>query len=79
MKFEIIKIKEEVPAFAGTMEKIMEGDLTDKLLYSPLYSGGQSPIPKVQAIMDIAIGLNAVEYFIRTGEIYPGIEWLHIF
>lgn len=66
-------------AFAGTMEKIMEGDLTDKSLYSPLYSGGQSPVPKVQASTDIAVGLQAVKYFIRTGELYPGMEWLHIF
>lgn len=40
MKFEIIKIKEEVAAFAGTIEKIMEGDFADKSLYSPLDSGG---------------------------------------
>ena len=42
-------------------------------------SGGQSPIPKIQAITDIETGVQAVEYFIRTGELYPGISWLHEF
>jgi len=24
-------------------------------------------------------GVKAVEYFIRTGELYPGIDWVHEF
>ena len=42
---------------------------------SPLISGGQSPIEKYLAIKDIEAGIKAVEYFIRTGELYPGIDW----
>ena len=34
-------------------------------------------IPKIHAITDIELGVKAVEYFIRTGEFYPGIDWLH--
>lgn len=49
--------------FAGTEE------------LSPLESGGQSPVEKYLAINDIDAGVKAVEYFIRTGELYPGIDW----
>ena len=42
---------------------------------SPLESGGQSPVEKRFAIRDIETGVKAVEYFIRTGELYPGIDW----
>lgn len=42
---------------------------------SPLVSGGQSPVEKRFAIQDIEAGTKAVEYFIRTGELYPGIDW----
>ena len=28
-------------------------------------------------LADIELGVKAVEYFIRTGEFYPGIDWLH--
>ena len=51
------------PKFAG------KPDLTT------LESGGQSHIEKVFAIQDMEIGIKAVEYFIRTGELYPGIDW----
>ena len=51
--------------FAGTEE------------WSPLESGGQSPVEKYLAIMDIEEGVKAVEYFIRTGKLYPGIDWAH--
>lgn len=66
-------------AFADTAERIMEADFSDEAVYSPLESGGQSPIPKIQAITDIEAGVRAVEYFIRTGRLYPGIDWLHEF
>lgn len=39
-------------------------------------AGGQSPIPKIQAITDMDAGVKVVEYFIRTGKRYPGIEWM---
>lgn len=66
-------------AFADTIDRIMEADFSDESVYSKLESGGQSPIPKVQTVTDIEAGLKAVEYFIRTGELYPGIDWLHDF
>ena len=51
------------PAFAG------KPDMTK------LKSGGQSPVEKMLAIQDMEAGVKAVEYFIRTGEFYPGIDW----
>lgn len=42
---------------------------------SPLESGGQSPVEKYAAINDIKAGVKAAEYFIRTGKLYPGIDW----
>jgi len=42
---------------------------------SPLESGGQSLVEKRFAILDIEAGVKAVEYFIRTGKLYPGIDW----
>lgn len=44
---------------------------------SPLRSGGQSPIEKHLTVQDIQTGIKAVEYFIRTGQFYPGIDWAH--
>ena len=41
----------------------------------PLEYGGQSPIRKFYALTDIQLGLEAVEYFIHTGKLYPKIEW----
>lgn len=51
------------PAFAG------KPDMTK------LKSGCQSPVEKMLAIQDMEAGVKAVEYFIRTGEFYPGIDW----
>lgn len=51
------------PDFAGVKEP------------TGLRSGGQSPIEKELALTDIASGVKAVEYFIHTGELYPGIDW----
>lgn len=52
------------PAFAGSEE------------LCPLVSGGQSPIEKYLAISDIAAGTEAAAYFIRTGGLYPCIDWV---
>ena len=41
-----------------------------------LQSGGQSPVEKELALTDIEAGVRAVEYFIHTGELYPGIDWV---
>lgn len=43
--------------------------------WSPLNSGGQSPIEKYLALTDIKAGIQAVEYFIQTGKLYSGISW----
>ena len=51
------------PSFAGVTEK------------TPLLSNGQTPIEKELALQDLEAGVKAVEYFIRTGEFYPGIDW----
>lgn len=63
------------PAFADTADEINKGAFEDKSIWTDLESGGQSPIPKIHAITDIELGVKAVEYFIRTGELYPGIDW----
>ena len=65
------------PAFAGTVDQIETANFSDRSIYTNLESGGQSPIPKIQAITDIEAGVKAVEYFIRTREFYPGIDWMH--
>lgn len=44
--------------------------------YIHLSIAGAIPIPKIQAITDMDAGVKAVEYFIRTGKRYPGIEWM---
>lgn len=67
------------PDFADTADRIGAADFSDETIYSPLESGGQSPISKIQAITDIETGVKAVEYFVRTGELYPGMDWLHEF
>ena len=64
------------PAFADTADQIDKGDFSDKSIYTDLERGGQSPIPSIQAITEIEMGVKAVEYFIRTGELYPGIDWM---
>ena len=66
------------PSFADTADRIKEVDF-DETIHTPLNSGGQTPIHKLNAITDIEIGVKAAEYFIRTGEFYPGIDWLHEF
>lgn len=43
--------------------------------YCPLRSGGQTPIERYLALKDIRTGIKAVEYFIRAGKLYPGIDW----
>ena len=42
---------------------------------SPLVSGGQ-PIQKYLTLTDLEAGKAAVAYFIRTGRLYPGIDWV---
>ena len=42
---------------------------------TPLLSGGQSAVEKYLALTDRQAGLKAVEYFIRTGELCPNIDW----
>ena len=63
--------------FADTMEQLEEVDLGDENVYAPIDYGGQSPVPKFQAITDMDAGVKAVAYFIRTGERYPGIDWAY--
>lgn len=65
------------PDFSDTVERIETADFSDKSVYTPISSGGQSPIPKFEAITDMNAGVIAVEYFIRTGNRYPGICWAH--
>lgn len=43
--------------------------------WAPIERGGQSSIEKYLALTNIEIGVKAVEYFIRTGKLYPGIDW----
>ena len=50
-------------------------DFGGKADMTSLKSGGQSPVEKMLALQDIPAGVKAVEYFIRTGELYPGIDW----
>ncbi len=64
-------------AYADTAELVKKFEYSDKSVWTILESGGQSPVPKIQAITDVDSGIKAVEYFIRTGELYPGIDWAH--
>ena len=64
--------------FATTIERIEQTAFSDKNVYTSINSDGQSPIPKFQAITDMTAGVKAVEYFIRTGERYPGIDWIQL-
>lgn len=63
------------PEFAGTAGQLEDADLEDENIYTPIDYDGQSPVPKCQAITDMEAGIKAVEYFIHTGERYPGINW----
>lgn len=64
-------------AYADTAEQIKKFNYSDRSVWTALESGGQSPVPKMEAITDMETGIKAVEYFIRTGELYPGIDWVH--
>ncbi len=64
------------PEFAYTAESLEKAKFSDKTLYTSMDSEGQSPIPKIQAIQDMEAGIKAVEYFIHTGKLYPGIDWI---
>ncbi|MDE6724032.1 MAG: hypothetical protein K2J79_00350 [Ruminiclostridium sp.] len=64
-------------SFADTEKQVRDGDFSDQAICTPLLSGGQSPIAKLNAITDIETGVKAVEYFVRTGEFYPGLDWWH--
>lgn len=61
--------------FADTVDLVEAGDYSNEDVYTSMDSGGQSPIPKLCAIQDMQLGVKAVEYFIRTGKLYPGIDW----
>ena len=50
-------------------------DLAGSEELTPLLSGGQSVVEKYLALTDKQAGLKAVEYFIRTGELSPNIDW----
>lgn len=62
-------------AYADTAEQIEQFQYSDKTVWTPLESGGQSPVPKMEAITDMEAGRKAVEYFIHTGKLCPGIDW----
>ncbi len=67
------------PDYADTAAQALEADYSNENVWTMLESGGQSPVPKIQSITDMEAGVKAVEYFIRTGELYPGIDWVHEF
>lgn len=62
--------------FAHTYELIDKMDFKDKSVWSSLVSGGQSPVPLVHTMTDMELGLKAVAYFIATGKLYPGMDWV---
>lgn len=64
-------------AYADTAAQVEKFNYSDKSVWTALESGGQSPVPKIEAITDMEAGVKAVEYFIKTGELYPGIDWAH--
>ena len=64
------------PEYASTDAQIVEFDYSDKGVWTELLSGGQYMIPKIHAISDMESGVKAVEFFIRTGALYPGIDWI---
>ena len=65
------------PDYAGIAEQVETADYSDQSVWTALKSGGQSPVSKLEAITDLEVGVKAVEYFIRTGELYPAVDWLH--
>ncbi len=64
------------PDYASTVAQTKESDYSDKSVWTELLSGGQPIIPKIHAITNLESGAKAVEFFIRTGELYPGIDWV---
>lgn len=64
------------PDYASTVARIVEFDYSDKSVWTELLSGGQSMIPKIDTISDMESSVKAVEFFIRTGELYPRINWV---
>ena len=64
------------PDYASTVAQTKESDYSDKSVWTELLSGGQSIIPKIHAITNLESGAKAVGFFIRTGELYPGIDWV---
>ncbi|MCI8718829.1 MAG: hypothetical protein HFH64_11895 [Lachnospiraceae bacterium] len=67
--------EDEYCSYNADFPDTYNADFSDTEKWTPLTSGGQSPIEKCFAIQDIELGIKAVEYFIRTGELYPGIDW----
>lgn len=65
-------------AYADTTKQIEKFDYSDSSVWTALESGGQSPVSKMEAITDMDAGVKAVEYFIRTGKLYPGVDWAHL-
>lgn len=63
------------PNFVNTIEQIGEASFSNENIYTLINSGGQTPIPKIHAITDMIAGVRAVEYFVWTGKLYPGIDW----
>jgi len=52
-------------------------DFLDSDEESPMVPGdGQSVIPKKYTMHDPALAAKCVEYYARTGKLYPGMEWL---
>lgn len=64
------------PKFQHTKELLEEDNSFSDELYTPLELGGQSPVPKIQALTDIEAGIRAAEYFIRTGKLSREIDWI---
>ena len=65
------------PDYASTAIQIEDTDYSDMRIWTLLESSRLCPVPKIQAITDMETGVEAVEYFIRTGELYPGIDWAY--
>lgn len=41
-----------------------------------LCSDGQSVVEKKYTINNLDLAVKCIEYFIRTGQLYPGMEWI---
>lgn len=42
---------------------------------APVYIGGQSPIPKRNALNDLNLAAECVLHFAKTGELYSDLKW----